>query len=67
MTTLIVNIQDGSDAGKIAEAMRMIKGVVKVEEKQQSFEEAAAECGAVSVDEFIGEVKRQLKEYYDNA
>jgi hypothetical protein len=37
-----------------------------VEKKgDKTFEQACAECGAVSVDEFIDELRRQVNEHYD--
>jgi len=38
-----------------------------VEPKQKSFEEACAECNATTVDAFIDELRRRVKEHYQNA
>ncbi|MDF9830751.1 hypothetical protein [Parabacteroides sp. PF5-6] len=64
MTTLIVNIKDSADANKIAEAMRLIKGVVKVENKKQTFEEAATNCNAVSLDTFNQMFTDEIRKAY---
>ncbi len=33
--------------------------------QEKTFEQAAKECGAVSVEDFFTEVRRQQREYYD--
>jgi hypothetical protein len=33
----------------------------------KTFEQACAECGAVSVDEFVGEMKSRIAKWPDNA
>jgi len=35
--------------------------------KKRTMAEAIAQCGGHTVDEFIGELNRQLDEYYENA
>ena len=35
--------------------------------KKQTFEEAVAECNGISVDEFIDELRKRVKERYRNA
>ena len=35
--------------------------------KKRTMAEAIAKCGGHTVDEFIGELNRQLNEYYENA
>lgn len=70
MTTLIVNIEEGSDARKIADAVSLMKGVAKItmqEEKTKSKWEQAIADGAVTVEEFGNELRRQIKEHFNNA
>ncbi len=38
---------------------------VSVEKEKKTFEEAAKECDAISVDEFFTEVRRRINEHYD--
>jgi len=38
-----------------------------IETKKKSFEEACAECNAVTVDKFIDELRSRIKERYKNA
>jgi hypothetical protein len=69
MTTLIVNIEAGGDARKIAEALSLMKGVanVRVEEPTKSKWEQAIAEGAVSVDAFFGELNARIEKWADNA
>jgi len=66
MTTLIID-EKSPQAKKFLDFARTLPFTAVVETKKKSFREAAAECEAVSVDTFIDELQRQLKEHYDNA
>ena len=39
----------------------------EVQAKKMTFEEAAKACNAISVDEFVDEAKRQIREHFKNA
>jgi hypothetical protein len=69
MTTLIVNIDAGGDARKIAEALSLMKGVanVRVEEPSVSKWEQAIAEGAVGVDIFFDELNARIEKWSDNA
>jgi hypothetical protein len=66
MTTLIVNIEAGGDARKIAEALSLMKGVanVKVEEPTKSKWEQAIAEGAITLDEFGARFKEEIHKAY---
>ena len=66
MTTVI--IEDNSfQAASFVEYARTLPFATVVEEKKKSFEEACAECNAVSVDFFINELEKRVKQRYQNA
>ena len=55
--------------GNIVEANRFVDYTRNtiIENKKMNFEEACAECNAVSVDFFIEELQKKVKERYRNA
>jgi hypothetical protein len=66
MTTLIVNIEAGGDARKIAETLSMIKGVagVSLSKEAKTFKEAATECNAVSLETFDQMFAEEIRKAY---
>jgi hypothetical protein len=66
MTTLIVSIEAGGDARKIAETLSMIRGVANVSypKEMKTFEEAAAECNAVSLETFDQMFAEEIRKAY---
>jgi len=66
MTT--VYIEDNSvQAERFVEFTRTMPFATVVEEKKQSFAEACAECNAITVDEFIDELEKRVRQRYHNA
>lgn len=74
MTTLIIKIEEETpEVKKTLDYLNSLAGVsitarkrtVKIK-RESAWDEAIAE-GAITVDEFVDEVKRQLKTHYDNA
>jgi hypothetical protein len=65
MTT--ITIDDTNPQGRrLIEQLRGLPFVtVKEPESKQDFADAAADCDAVSVDEFIGELKSLIDKRYD--
>lgn len=60
MTTII--IEDNSlQAKQLLEYIKTLPFATVIEEKGKSFEEAAVECNAISVDEFVDELKGRIK------
>ena len=51
----------------VAFARTLPFATILIEARKKSFEEAAAECGAVTVDAFFDELKNRVKERYRNA
>lgn len=71
MTTMIIKIENESpEVRKILEYLNTLSGVSVINQSQEGtkaksvWDKAIAE-GAVSIDEFIDEVKRQLKTQYE--
>jgi predicted HTH domain antitoxin len=55
-------------AKQFVEYARTLPFIINIiESKTQSFEEACAACGAVSVDEFFDELRSRVKKRYQNA
>ena len=66
MTTII--IEDNSpQAKKLLEYIETLPYATVIDEKKKGFHEAAEECNAVSIGEFIDELKSQVKAHFDNA
>lgn len=66
MTTLIVNIKNSRDARKIADALRLMDSVTNItveDEDKKSFQQAAEECNAVTVDVFFDKLDAQIKKW----
>jgi hypothetical protein len=66
MTTVIVE-SNSAQATSFLEYARTLPFTTVVEERNQSFEEACAECNGVSVDEFFDELNERIKQYFQNA
>lgn len=63
MTTLIVNIEAGGDAKKIAEALSLMKGVANVTLEEQAiskWDQAIAE-GAITSKEFHARLENEIR------
>ena len=64
MTTII--IEDNSPQAKqLLEYIKTLPFATVIDEKKKSFREAASECNAVPVSDFIGELHRQINEHFD--
>ncbi|HBG42748.1 MAG TPA: hypothetical protein DDW85_15300 [Porphyromonadaceae bacterium] len=63
MATIIIE-ENSTQAKQLIEYVKTLPYVTVVEEKKKSFEETAAECNAVPVSKFIGELHRQIDEYF---
>jgi predicted HTH domain antitoxin len=66
MTTVIID-SAGVQATSFVEYARTLPFATVVEEKKKSFEEASAECNAVSVDEFFDELNSRIEKWTDHA
>lgn len=73
MTTLIIKIdKDSPEVKKTIEFLNTLDGVTIISQddsttkKKRAWDQAITD-GAVTVDEFIEEVKKQLKTHYENA
>jgi len=66
MTTVIIE-DDSSQAKQLLEFIKTLPFATVVEEEQKSFSEAAKECNAVTVDEFIAKLKSQVKSHFNHA
>jgi len=73
MTTLIIKIDEETpEVKKTLDYLNSLAGVSITAHKRENtkresaWDKAIAE-GAITVDEFVGEVNRQLKAHYDNA
>jgi hypothetical protein len=62
MTTVIIN-NNGVQARSFVEYARTLPFATVVEPKKKSFEEAVAECNAVSVDEFFDELNSRIEKW----
>ena len=66
MKTLVFN-DSSFQAQQLLNYISTLPFVTVVEEQKKSFAEAVAECNATSVDEFVGELKKRVKQRYNNA
>jgi hypothetical protein len=66
MTTVIIEDNNVQATGFIKYA-RTQPFTTIVKEEKKSFEEACAECNAVTVDYFINELEKRVKQRYQNA
>lgn len=66
MTTIIIE-ENSPQAKKLLEYIKTLPFVTVVEEKKKSFQEAAAECNAVSVDDFFDELNNGIRKRFENA
>jgi predicted HTH domain antitoxin len=66
MTTVIIE-DNNVQATSFVEYTRTLPFATVIEEKKISFEDACAECNAISVDEFINELEKSVKQRYHNA
>ncbi len=69
MQTFVIEIKESTpEIKRTLEHLQSLTGVTLVpgKTKKKSFKEAAAECDAVPAEEFFMEVRRQIKEHYDN-
>ena len=64
MTTIIIE-ENSLQAKQLLEYIKTLPFVTVVKEKKSNFQKAAEECSAVSVDAFIGELRRQVNEHFD--
>lgn len=65
MTTIIIK-DDSIQAKQLIEYLKTLPFAKVVEDEEMSFEEATEACGAVSVDEFIDELREQVDKYFKN-
>ena len=66
MTTVIIE-NDSSQAKQLLEYIRTLPFVTVVGEAKKDFSRASQECNAVTVDEFIAELKSQVKSHFNHA
>ena len=66
MTTIIID-EDSPQATELLEYIKTLPFATVVEEKKKNFREAAEECNAISVDEFIDTLKDRVKSHFNNA
>ncbi|MCL2501795.1 MAG: hypothetical protein FWE30_01245 [Bacteroidales bacterium] len=66
MTTMIIK-DNSAQAKRLIEFVRTLHFVTVVEEKKKSFEEAAKECNAVSVDSFFDELNARIEKWPNHA
>ena len=66
MTTVIIE-ENCLQAKQLLEYIKTLPFATVVEEKKKTFEEAAKECNAVTVDEFIDELESRIKSHFNNA
>ncbi len=66
MATIIIE-GNSRQAKQFLEYVKTLPFATIVEEKKKSFEEAAAECNAVSVDEFFDEVDERIRKRFSHA
>ena len=64
MTTVIIE-ENSLQAKQLLEYIKTLPFVTVVEEKKKSFRKAAAECNAVPVSVFTGELRRQIDEHFN--
>jgi len=63
MTTVLIE-ENNVQAKSFVEYARSLPFATVVEKKKKSFEEACAECNAVTVDVFIDELEKRIKQRY---
>ena len=66
MATVIIE-DDSLPAKQLAEFIITLPFAIVLGEEKKSFSEAAKECNVVTVDEFIVELKSQVKLYINHA
>ena len=66
MTTVIIE-ESSLQAKQLLEHVKTLPFATIVEEKQKSFDEAAEECNAVTVDVFIDELRSRVKSHFNHA
>jgi hypothetical protein len=66
MTTLIIQ-EDSLEARSFLQYAKTLSFVEEKKTEKKSFEEASAECHAVSAEVFIEELKERVKQLYRNA
>ena len=64
MTTVFIDSAD-AQATSFVEFARTLPFATVVEEKKKSFEEACAECNAISVDAFFDELDERIKKRFN--
>lgn len=64
MTTVIIE-ENSLQAKQLLEYLKTLPFATVIEKK--SFEEAAEECNAISVDEFFDELDDNIRKRFDNA
>jgi ribosomal protein L34E len=65
METMVIEDKD-VQTKRFVEYARTPSATVIGIEKKKSFEEACAECNAITVDVFIDELNASIKEYFEN-
>lgn len=63
MATIIIN-DNSAQAKQLIEYLKTLPFAKVIEDEAKSFEEAAEECEAVTVNEFINELREQVDKYY---
>lgn len=66
MTTIIIE-ENSPQAKQLLEYIKTLPFATVIEEKKKNFHEAAAECSAVSIDEFFDELDENIKKRFSNA
>ena len=64
MTTVVFN-NSSYQAQQLLNYISTLPFATVIEEQKKSFEEAAAECSAVSVDEFFDELDKRIKKRFN--
>ena len=67
MTTTIIIDDNSIQAKQLIEYIKTLPFAKVVDNKKNTLEEAAAEYGSVSVDEFFDELDDKIKEHFKNA
>lgn len=65
MTTIIIN-NDSIQAKQLIEYLKTLPFAKVIEDEKQTFDEAAEACEAVTVNEFIDELREQVDKYFEN-
>lgn len=66
MTTIIIE-ENSPQAKRLLEYIKTLPYVTVVGEKKMSFREAAEACNAVPISTFVGELRREVDEHFNNA